>query len=237
MDRRRKQWGVSGSVSVGAHLALVLVVFLGVGSHYQSTEGRQGVRELAELAINFELVPPVEAAPTPVVPSGPATEARAVARRSHAVHHQSAGQERAPIAAPLGPNPLEPPPFEDAGGSEEAPAVATGSASAVTSAAPALPPSEPISITAGEAGYLRTYEDYPSLPRSLWVTGRVYSVLAQICVSARGEVSNVTIKHGAAAELDRAVTVAMRSWRYRPRMVEGAPRPFCHLMKLDFSLR
>jgi outer membrane biosynthesis protein TonB len=238
MDRRRKQWGVSGSVSVGAHLALVLVVFLGISTHHQSIEGHGGVRELAELAINFDLVSPVEAAPPAVVSPGPPAEAPLVPRRGHAVHHPRSGQERAPMAAPLGPNPLEPPPLEDAGESEEAPASATGtSASAVTSAAPVLPPSEPLSISAGEAGYLRTYEDYPSLPRSLWVTGRVYSVLAQICVSARGEVSGVTIKRGAAAELDRAVTVAMRSWRYRPRLVEGAPRPFCHLMKLDFSLR
>jgi outer membrane biosynthesis protein TonB len=58
-----------------------------------------------------------------------------------------------------------------------------------------------------------------------------------VCVSARGEVSDVAIKRGAAPELDRAVAMAMQSWRYRPRMVAGAPRPFCHLIKLDFTLR
>jgi TonB family protein len=209
------------------------------------------VRDLAELAINFDLVAPVEAAPPPAEP-GPAPESRASPRQAHALHHARPEPEHPPLAAPPGPNPLEPPPFEEAQGSEEAsgeaPAAETGSGAGLTAsgpgtgialstAAPTLPSSEPISISGGEAGYLRTYEDYPSLPRSLWVVGRVYSVLAQICVSARGEVSDVTIKRGAAPELDRAVLVAMRSWRYRPRMVEGAPRPFCHLMKLDFTLR
>ena len=99
------------------------------------------------------------------------------------------------------------------------------------------PPLDPLSIPAHEATYLRTYETYPSLPRSLWVSGRVYSVLAQVCVSADGRVSDVTIKRGAAAELDRAVASTLRSWQYRPRIIEGTPRPFCHLMKLDFTLR
>jgi len=252
MNRRRGQWGVSGLLSVGAHLALVFVVFVVGRPHYDKTEGRSSVRDLAELAINFDLVAPVEAAPPPAEPA-PAPEPRATPRRAHALHRARSEMEQPPLAMPPGPNPLAPPPFEEVKGSEEAsdeaPPVETGSGTgpsaspgpgagvALTAAAPALPSSEPISISAGEAGYLRTYEDYPSLPRSLWVVGRVYSVLAQICVSARGEVSDVAIKRAAAPELDRAVTVALRSWRYRPRMVEGAPRPFCHLMKLDFTLR
>jgi outer membrane biosynthesis protein TonB len=244
MNRRRRQWGVSGLLSLGTHLALVLAVFLGVGPHYEKREG-PSVRDLSELAINFDLVSPVEAAPPPIRPAS-TTEPRAMPRRGHAVHQPRPAQEQAPIAAPPGPNPLEPPAFEEAH-AEEAPAD-TGSGSgptapgasarvALSAAAPGLQSSEPLSISSGEAGYLRTYESYPSLPRSLWVVGRVYSVLTQICVSARGEVSDVAIKRGAAPELDRAVTAALRSWRYRPRMVEGAPRPFCHLMKLDFTLR
>jgi TonB family protein len=98
-------------------------------------------------------------------------------------------------------------------------------------------PVESLFISPGEAGYLRTYETYPSLPRSLWVWGRVYSVLVRVCVSPEGRVSDVAIQRGAQPELDRLVAVTVRSWRYRPRLVAGTPRPFCHLIKLDFSVR
>jgi TonB family protein len=236
MNRRRRHWAVSGIMSLGSHLALAVGFFLGVSPHYVRLEGRPGAREPAELTIDFDLVSPVAAAPPPQVV--PLIEPRVTPRRGHAFHRARSTPESPPIQAPLGPNPLEPPPLEPSAGSEEAPVDEAGAGgTGVASAAPALPSSTPISISAGEAGYLRTYEDYPALPGSLRVWGRVYTVLAQVCVSARGEVSDVAIKRGAAAELDRAVTVAMRSWRYRPRMVEGAPRPFCHLIKLDFSLR
>jgi hypothetical protein len=94
-----------------------------------------------------------------------------------------------------------------------------------------------IEVAASEAQYLRTYEAYPSLPRSLWVTGRVYAVLAQVCVAVDGGVSTVSIRNGSAPELDRLITASVRSWRYRPRVVEGAARPFCHLMKFVYSTR
>jgi outer membrane biosynthesis protein TonB len=237
MDRRRRHWAVSGSMAVGTHLAVIAGFFFGVSPHYQRVDGRPGEREVAELAIDLDLVSPVQAAPPPAAQAVPLVEPRP--RRAHALHHARPAEATPPIQAPLGANPLEPPPLAEARGDDEAPPADAeqGSGGGVSSEGPALPVTQPISISSGEAGYLRTYENYPSLPRSLWVWGRVYSVLAQVCVSARGEVSDVSIKHGAAAELDRAVAVAMRSWRYRPRMVEGAPRPFCHLMKLDFSLR
>jgi TonB family protein len=96
---------------------------------------------------------------------------------------------------------------------------------------------QPPEVPASEARYLRTYEAFPSLPRSLWGSGRVYAVLVQVCVSADGGVSGVSIRNGAAPELDRVITSTVRSWRYRPRMVEGAARPFCHLMKFVYTTR
>jgi TonB family protein len=237
MDRRRRHWAFSGAVAVGTHLAVIAGGFLGASPHYQRVQGRPGVRDLSEVTIDFDLAPPVEVAPAPPVTL---VQPHATIHRGRALHHAPSVEATPPVEAPPGPNPLEPPPFVASTENDEAPAAGAGQASAPVLAAAAAPlpaATEPISISGGEAGYLRTYESYPSLPHSLWVVGRVYSVLAQVCVSARGEVSDVNIKHGAAPELDRAVMVAMRSWRYRPRMVEGAPRPFCHLMKLDFSLR
>jgi TonB family protein len=217
-------------MSVGTHLAVVVAFLIGATPRYQRSGGPPGVRDLAE-AITFDLVPPVQAAPAPE--PALAVEPRVIPRRGHCVRHARPVQGSVPVRMAANPGPLEPPPFEETTGDEEAAEAGEGA----MGGAPAPPPSEPIAIPAGEAGYLRTYEAYPSLPRSLWVWGRVYSVLAQVCVSAQGQVSDVAIKRGAAPELDRAVAVAMRSWRYRPRLVEGAPRPFCHLMKLDFSLR
>jgi protein TonB len=141
---------------------------------------------------------------------------------------------------------IEPPPFVEqtepgiALGDESAP-VSEPVAAAAPIARPSMPPpptpAEPAAVSPGEARYLRVYETFPSLPRSLWVSGRLYAVIAQVCVTVEGRVSDVTIKRGAAPELDHAVTATMRSWRYRPRIVQGRPRPFCHLMKLEFSLR
>jgi TonB family protein len=95
----------------------------------------------------------------------------------------------------------------------------------------------PAAISAGEASYLRTYETFPSLPRSLWISGRTYHVLVEVCVTDGGRVADVLVRSGAAPELDRTLVSAVRSWRYRPRIVAGAARPFCHLMKMEYSLR
>lgn len=95
----------------------------------------------------------------------------------------------------------------------------------------------PPAITAREASYLRTYETFPNLPRSLWVYGRTYRVLVEVCVTDAGEVADVMVKSGAAPELDQTLVSAVRSWRYRPRIVGGAARPFCHLMKMEYKLQ
>ena len=231
MNRRRRQWGVSGLLSVGTHLTVAAAFLIGATPRYQRLEGRPGVRDLSELALTFDLVPPAQAAPASESALAPVVD-RMTPRRGHSVRHARPVEGSVPVRM-AAPGPLQPPPFEETPGGDDD---GSGRGDAATVASPA-PPAEPIAISPGEAGYLRTYDDYPPLPRSLWVWGRVYSVLAQVCVSARGEVSDVAIKRGAAPELDRAVAVAMRSWRYRPRLIAGTPQPFCHLIKLDFSLR
>jgi protein TonB len=235
----RKRWGLSGVLSIGTHLVVVIAFLVGAGSRYDRVNGH-GVHELAEKVIDFDLVPAVEAAPVAeqiVGPPAPPPAMIPTPRRGRAMPRQRPITEPA-IRMPASADPLEPPSLAaplgeddgDADADEEAapppPAPAVASASS----------SEPVSIPAPEATYLRTYETFPSLPRSLWVSGRVYSVLAQVCVSTDGRVANVAIKRGAAPELDRAVMSTLQSWRYRPRLVEGTPRPFCHLLKLEFSL-
>jgi TonB family protein len=244
---RRRRWGASGLTSLGAHLALVLVCVVAAGPRYERVNGRSGVHEATEAAIDFDLVPAAEAAPLPepaLVEQTPAVTSGA--RRAHAFHRPRpalAAASAATMTSQGGSNPLEPPPFSPTGSLEDAAgpvgqtaALEVAAASAGAAVATAAVPDVPV-VSASEAGYLRTYETYPSLPRSLRVWGRVYTVLAQICVGTDGAVTGVAIKRGAAAELDRSVSATMRSWRYQPRKVDGVARPFCHLIQVDFSLR
>jgi TonB family protein len=238
-------------MSLGTHAALVIGALIGVSAHYQRLGVNRGVRDLADAVINFDLAEPAEAAPEPEPPAPEPVVMAPVAppapsRRGHTLARLRPAAAAAPIRLPLDSNPLDEVAVDDPPVDDEPPApsgsVPAGSGAGPSSSAPsatfASPQApEPISISAGEAGYLRTYESYPSLPRSLWVWGRVYSIIAEVCVSAEGRVSNVSIKRSADPELDRVVAGTMRSWRYRPRLVAGVPRPFCHLMKLDFSLR
>jgi hypothetical protein len=234
----RRRWGISGLLSVGAHGGLVIGCLLGVGTHYQHLAGQHTAVDAAESAISFDLVQAAEAAPEPATKAvSPEPPAPILTPRQGHAFHRSRPAATTPIRLPADAAPLEPPVLDDPLGEEDEQVEENRGAIASVSPVPPAAPPEPQAIPAHEATYLRTYETYPSLPRSLWVSGRVYSVLAQVCVSTDGRVSNVRIKSGAAPELDRAVTSTLSSWRYRPRVVEGTPRPFCHLLKLDFSLR
>jgi hypothetical protein len=86
------------------------------------------------------------------------------------------------------------------------------------------------------ASYFRTYESYPRLPEWCYDGGRTqHSLLLEICVATDGSVSNVNVKQGTLPEVNQIVSEAIRSWHYRPRMVAGLPRPFCHPIKIQYS--
>src|SRR5687768_14774357 len=68
-----------------------------------------------------------------------------------------------------------------------------------------------------------------TLPPELDKAGAVYWGLFKICVSDKGEVSNVhTVKSTGSAELDAAWSGTVRAWRYQPHTVDGTAVPFCH---------
>lgn len=237
---RRRRWSVAWTMSVAAHALLVVFCLIGGAPRGELVMGPQGARDAPEVRIPFDLLARAEAAPAP--PVTVVAPAAAVPRRGHAVRRPRPGRS-VPVSMATAAA-IEPPAFPDQGHGEDevsarAPAgpVSSEGAASLGTAAVAAPAPEGPSVTAAEARYLRTFESFPSLPPSLWVSGRVYAVIAQVCVSAAGRVADVAIKRGAAPELDRAVAHAMRSWRYRPRLIAGTPRPFCHLMKLEFSLR
>jgi TonB family protein len=89
-------------------------------------------------------------------------------------------------------------------------------------------------IPTREAAYLRVKESFPELPPSLRVAGRTYAAVLEICVSPDGKVNGVNLAERGAPELDRAFAGAARTWRYRPRLIDGAPVPFCHLIRAEY---
>jgi hypothetical protein len=85
------------------------------------------------------------------------------------------------------------------------------------------------------AAYYRTYEVFPGMPESFWYGGVTNFLLAiEVCVTVDGAVSNITFQQSANEDVDRLVGNAIRSWRYRPRIVGGSPRPFCHPIRIEY---
>lgn len=62
----------------------------------------------------------------------------------------------------------------------------------------------------------------------------MFSVELKICVATDGAVSGVTLTRGAAQSLDDLTVAAARTWRYKPLVIEGAARPFCHKILIHY---
>jgi hypothetical protein len=264
---RQRRWGISGGASILVHLFAAVCAVMAVGSREVVLSRTTDYRSDPMDAIGVDVVEaPVEARTTAEVP-GPRAPTAPVRAPHHLLALRARPRPAAtvvePPAAPEvssdqaeaeletaretettaspdhGPMPetlaAETAPIGAAGGTLGASTVSASPR--LTTAAQTSEPSGSTEVTATEARYLRTYESFPSLPRSLWGSGRVYDVLAQVCVSADGGVSGVSIRNGAAPELDRVITATVASWRYRPRLVAGAARPFCHLMKFVYTTR
>jgi outer membrane biosynthesis protein TonB len=99
-----------------------------------------------------------------------------------------------------------------------------------------VPPREgsPI-ISHDEATTLRTRDSFPRLPESEWPGFRPYIVKLEICVAEDGRVREAALLSSASARLDPVVLAAAKTWRYRPRLVEGKPTPFCHGVVIKYE--
>jgi hypothetical protein len=94
----------------------------------------------------------------------------------------------------------------------------------------------PTRVSMDYAAYLRTYESFPSLPEACWPPGRTTNaLLVEVCVTERGTVNDVVVRQSAGTDTDAFLSKAIRSWRYRPRMVSGSPRPFCHPIRIVYK--
>jgi TonB family protein len=101
-------------------------------------------------------------------------------------------------------------------------------------------PVRPVYISSNLAAYFRTFEHFPSIPESYWRGGQTeYPLMVQVCVTTEGTVSKVNVQQGKETneDVDQLVMSAIRSWRYRPRIINGYPRPFCHPIKIEYSRR
>jgi outer membrane biosynthesis protein TonB len=90
-------------------------------------------------------------------------------------------------------------------------------------------------VSAGLARALRFYDDFPSLPELARAAGPRQVVDIEICVTDGGVVSEITMDHRAAAALEDALRTAIRTWRYRPLVIGGTARPFCHELEIRYT--
>jgi TonB family protein len=89
-------------------------------------------------------------------------------------------------------------------------------------------------VTPDVAQALRVYDTYPMLLAQASLTRA--EILVEVCVSDHGRVSDAVIAEGGMAAFDHTLRTAIRSWRYRPLLVNGAPTPFCHFMRIKYAL-
>jgi hypothetical protein len=95
----------------------------------------------------------------------------------------------------------------------------------------------PTRISMDHGNYLRTYDVYPSpLPESCWPPGRIANTfLVEVCVGERGDVNEVKVRSSPGGDGDAVLTRSIRTWRYRPLLVAGFPRPFCHPIIINYK--
>jgi TonB family protein len=65
-----------------------------------------------------------------------------------------------------------------------------------------------------------------ALPKSVY-DADIYSVLLDVCVSAQGRVTKVSVVRGQDAALDRDIVAAVENWTYEPGETNGQPVPMC----------
>jgi outer membrane biosynthesis protein TonB len=231
--------GVGCGVSFGLHLIAVIVMAetrsrgweLATATPTEETDALAvvDVATLTDVALAFTTV---EEPPPPAPPPKPAPKAPRKVRLPKAAADASVALAPPEIASP--------PPFEDVVGEEpEMPPSDPPPPPVVTESQPERPvdpPAKAVEVPAGVARELRVYDAFPSMPESIRRRGFAQAVHIEVCVSEQGGVSNVTLNDGAAPALEDALRSAIRTWRYRPLIVAGFAKPFCHAMEIKYVM-
>jgi hypothetical protein len=215
---------IGGGLSLAVHLALIALF---ATSSFPLDLEAPLVGEatavpimLSALAVDEE-VPVAAAALAPVSSAPPAPVSRPRQRRSLPQSHllvAVAAAEPAPapvIAAAVDHTSLS------------APVVETTSAAG---------PPRPIQVSPEVGRGLRLEDEYPQLPQALRIIGFEHLVLLEVCVSVRGAVDEIRFASHTTGELRRDLEQAIRGWRYRPLLKDGAPVPYCHQMRIQYRM-
>ena len=112
----------------------------------------------------------------------------------------------------------------------------TPTVSAASAPEPAAAVAAPSHVDPYIARSLRLYDVFPRIPEPLRTTQGEHAMTVDVCVSERGQVSQVNITPGNVDLLVRALREAVQTWRYRPLMVAGTARPFCHVMRVVYRV-
>jgi TonB family protein len=134
---------------------------------------------------------------------------------------------------PLGPSEIAAPVDTSSGGEGSSEDGEEMESAPATVAAPE-PPTGPTHVASSVAAALRLYDHFPRIPEPLRGRTAEHAMTVDVCVSERGQVSQVSISPTGVEILERTLREAVQTWRYRPLMVRGAPRPFCHMLRVVY---
>lgn len=164
------------------------------------------------------------ASPPPPAPADDGSIAVAPTAPSSAPASPAASQEPAKKTAPAPPLPA-PAPVRNAAASAASPGPAKAAAS----------PTQPVSVDPVIARTMKLSGDAPVYPLTANMAHIQGVVVVNAVVGADGAVQSVEAVSGPAL-LEVAALNAVRSWRYRPWLVQGNPVPFKTDISIEFKL-
>jgi protein TonB len=221
------------AASTGASLALLGMIALGVAA----LGAREVVQAIQEPKVDVTFRPPPPPPPPPKVePPKPKPPPKKVVVEKPA----PVAAAPAPITTPKE-IPQEKPPEADAAAAVAAIQVATGGTgdgkavdpNATATSGGVRPINLPENATPPEP--LASNPD-PEFPAEAKAAGKEALVILKIVVDADGEVIQVKVMRGEEPFVAAALS-AVKSWRYRPALVDGAPTAVFRIVKIPFRIR
>lgn len=219
--------------STTASAAVYGAILLGLGLAATQADA---IKEAAPIEVRFRPPPPVIEPPPPPPAAPPSVPVK-----------QPSGR-RAPVAVPKE-MPAEAPaeselekPLEGSGTPElGAPAVGAAPPPPPPPPAPPAPPKKeakvpvnlPENATAPVADSANAPPEYPAEMREKGVEAKV---ILKIVVSENGLVTKVEVLRGEEPFVSAAIA-AVKTWRYSPALVGGAPTPVFRIVQLPFRLK
>jgi periplasmic protein TonB len=221
--RRLLVGSIVGSITVTASLAFVILSSTGAAAQVEEDDG----------PIEVQLATAAEPEPPP--PPPPPTEKPKVATPKPRI--------ASPLTVPLDkPEEKDPTPAQMTPEVEEeepaaAPAVAT------TVAPPPPPPPKPkavvrkpVRLTEDMPKPVQTVMKTPEYPSSAKLAGIEGVVIVKYVVGEDGSVRDAKVLKGP-PELTEACLAAVRTWRFQPMIVDGAPISFVKIARFPFRIR